>query len=650
MYQHVKRRIVVLLTVLCLTVGAGAGSAAAAGTSEREPTLLEIIARVEQYSKCGELPLLRRPKCRKDFVVKSAKLGVAVGAFLYVFRAGMKDGGASFTEVSEELGALSGQVKPILMEADQEADPERRRALFKQLVTTYKAAEPHIDKVRGNLVKASRILGAENESVELLAVLAVVFGDYFPDPQPIEPSPDVPTWDIWADLEDMGKALDQINAGFDQMNSALDDMNATMVEVNEGIGQVNKGLDRANRGMDQLNQGVRQMNEGLGKANTAVEDMNKAADRIFEVPEFDFDFSNVAENVGANQVSKEELEAQERRMGFVLNLLPGIGDGKGVVEALTGKDLATGERLSPVDRAMGAVVVLRWLRAGGKLLPDDILKAQRRNPCDSFPAGTRVLMADGSSKPIEHVTVGDTVLATDPASGTTGGRRVTDTIYTPDDREFTDITLDAAVGGGSLTATDHHPFWTQNHGRWTDAGDLNAGDVLRTPDGAGVRIQQAEHWKTLQPAYNLTVNDLHTYYVLAGATPVLVHNSNCPRTGGFKVGIDGDEIAEINKKFNEDGQTLLHGSPQNTMINASRYGSFWEKSAVVIRDIAGGHMYNNGNKRTAHAVVSELMSRNGVTSGPTSDELWSVIARVSDPGKKGHTMDIGQIASMLRGH
>lgn len=27
--------------------------------------------------------------------------------------------------------------------------------------------------------------------------------------------------------------------------------------------------------------------------------------------------------------------------------------------------------------------------------------------------------------------------------------------------------------------------------------------------------------------YNLTVGDLHTYYVLADQTPVLVHNSNC---------------------------------------------------------------------------------------------------------------------------
>jgi prophage maintenance system killer protein len=174
--------------------------------------------------------------------------------------------------------------------------------------------------------------------------------------------------------------------------------------------------------------------------------------------------------------------------------------------------------------------------------------------------------------------------------------------------------------------------------------------TLLTDEGHTVIVTGNRPFTKHARTYNLTVDGLHTYYVLAGATPVLVHNSNCPLTGGFNVGIDSDEIAKINRGFNEDGQTLLHGSPQNTMINASRYGSFWEKSAVVIRDIAGGHMYNNGNKRTAHAVVSELMSRNGVTSGPTSDELWSVIARVSDPGKKGHTMEIGQIASMLRGY
>ncbi|WUG23479.1 hypothetical protein OG912_11270 [Streptomyces sp. NBC_00464] len=32
------------------------------------------------------------------------------------------------------------------------------------------------------------------------------------------------------------------------------------------------------------------------------------------------------------------------------------------------------------------------------------------------------------------------------------------------------------------------------------------------------------HYRKHVRTYNLTVTELHTYYVLAGATPVLVHN------------------------------------------------------------------------------------------------------------------------------
>ncbi|MDG4811173.1 RHS repeat-associated core domain-containing protein [Micromonospora sp. WMMD1120] len=117
--------------------------------------------------------------------------------------------------------------------------------------------------------------------------------------------------------------------------------------------------------------------------------------------------------------------------------------------------------------------------------------------------------------------------------------------------------------------------------------------------------------------------------------------------GGFKNGISADEIDGINRNF--EGTHVYNGSAANALTNATRYDSFWEKSAVLLRDIAGAHMYNNGNKRTAHAVVSELMQRNNIISGPNSDELWSVVARVGDSNKKGHSMEVGEIARMLRG-
>ncbi|MFF0063359.1 polymorphic toxin-type HINT domain-containing protein [Streptomyces sp. NPDC005279] len=148
----------------------------------------------------------------------------------------------------------------------------------------------------------------------------------------------------------------------------------------------------------------------------------------------------------------------------------------------------------------------------------------------SFPAGTPVLMGDRTTRPIEEIKTGDQVLATNPETGDTGPHRVEATIYTPDDRNFTDITLDQTNGGGSLTTTDHHPFWTENDKKWKNAADLTPRDTLRTPDGSTAQISSIRHWTGLTPAYNLTINDLHTYYVLAGATPVLVHNTSCPAT------------------------------------------------------------------------------------------------------------------------
>ncbi|MFE4516878.1 polymorphic toxin-type HINT domain-containing protein [Kitasatospora sp. NPDC056783] len=152
-----------------------------------------------------------------------------------------------------------------------------------------------------------------------------------------------------------------------------------------------------------------------------------------------------------------------------------------------------------------------------------ITLAMNRFACfDSFPSGVLVLLADGTTKPIEQLRVGDRVLATDPETGETGAREVDAAMVTPDDSDFTTITL--ADGRGEITATDHHPFWSVTENAWTNAGDLAAGDAVRTTDGTAVTVEQVRHFHLVQPAYNLTVRDTHTYYVLAQSTPVLVHN------------------------------------------------------------------------------------------------------------------------------
>lgn len=58
-----------------------------------------------------------------------------------------------------------------------------------------------------------------------------------------------------------------------------------------------------------------------------------------------------------------------------------------------------------------------------------------------------------------------------------------------------------------------------------EADELLPGQWLRTSTGTWTQIAAVTHRETEATVYNLTVADVHTYYVLAGATAVLVHNS-----------------------------------------------------------------------------------------------------------------------------
>ncbi|MFI5764369.1 ricin-type beta-trefoil lectin domain protein [Streptomyces sp. NPDC051563] len=144
---------------------------------------------------------------------------------------------------------------------------------------------------------------------------------------------------------------------------------------------------------------------------------------------------------------------------------------------------------------------------------------------NSFVAGTLILMADGAYEAIEDVKAGDKVLATDPETGETVPETVTAEIFTKDDKEFVDLTISTQDGNRVITTTEHHPFWSDSARAWTDAGALKSGEALRVADGENVPVVGSRKYAAQQVTYNLTVSDLHTYHVLAGSTPVLVHNS-----------------------------------------------------------------------------------------------------------------------------
>ncbi|MGP4105291.1 toxin C-terminal domain-containing protein, partial [Nonomuraea sp. KM90] len=149
---------------------------------------------------------------------------------------------------------------------------------------------------------------------------------------------------------------------------------------------------------------------------------------------------------------------------------------------------------------------------------------------NSFVPGTLVLMADGSRKPIEDVRVEDEVLATDPATGELAAKKVTDLINSFGAKNLIKITVRSGraddASHPSVIATSHHRFWVPSLQRWVDATYLQPGTWLRTSTGTWIQVADVRRWTASQLVYNLTVADMHTYYVTAGATDLLVHNDN----------------------------------------------------------------------------------------------------------------------------
>ncbi|MGW4995664.1 polymorphic toxin-type HINT domain-containing protein [Streptomyces mirabilis] len=170
----------------------------------------------------------------------------------------------------------------------------------------------------------------------------------------------------------------------------------------------------------------------------------------------------------------------------------------------------------------------KLLERGMDALQDLRLKRYVPGCAQCFPAGTKVLMADSGTRRIETIHPGDTVLATDPATGRTAARKVSRLIITDGDKHFDELTITTPDGPRKLTATYEHPFWNPSAHQWVKARDLTPGTALLSTHRTTVRVKANRAFDQHTRTYNLTVDDLHTYYVLAGETPVLVHNSTTP--------------------------------------------------------------------------------------------------------------------------
>jgi hypothetical protein len=176
----------------------------------------------------------------------------------------------------------------------------------------------------------------------------------------------------------------------------------------------------------------------------------------------------------------------------------------------------------------------------------------------SFVGSTKVLLADGKTKSIGTVKVGDKVADAVPGSAAVELHSVARVIVTKTDHDFVKVTVKrlgkvAAVAAtavaaatllagpaqaATITTTYHHPFYDVTQSAFVDADQLKPGDLLQSTEGAEAQVTSTHLFHATTTTYDLTIDGLHTYYILAGTTPILVHNCN-----GGQIGYNSDELS-----------------------------------------------------------------------------------------------------------
>jgi hypothetical protein len=134
-----------------------------------------------------------------------------------------------------------------------------------------------------------------------------------------------------------------------------------------------------------------------------------------------------------------------------------------------------------------------------------------------FIAGTPVMMADGTLKPIEQVQVEDLVLSRDERTGQTAPQRV---LRKWDHKDRPTLLLILA-NGERIETTREHPFHIAGEA-FVAAGHLKPGACLSTRTRHEAEVAALEPQADRVVVYNLTVENFHTYFV--GDSGLWVHN------------------------------------------------------------------------------------------------------------------------------
>lgn len=225
--------------------------------------------------------------------------------------------------------------------------------------------------------------------------------------------------------------------------------------------------------------------------------------------------------------------------------------------------------------------------------------------CKSFEAGTLVVMADGSTRPIEQIVAGESVLAADLTTGDIVAAAVSTTHTTPEQpRSLVTIGIDSDHDGEAdtdITATAGHAFWAaEREARrgistlpgWVTAENLTEGAWLQPSANSQAQVVSTQQAIEVTTTYNLSVASAHTYFVAAGDVDILTHNCGdsvsghsascaCTPAGSLPPILRG-----TNPRSTNNGKGTTYD------INPSDYG--FDSRVVSMRVMSSTSRYQNG--------------------------------------------------------
>ena len=204
------------------------------------------------------------------------------------------------------------------------------------------------------------------------------------------------------------------------------------------------------------------------------------------------------------------------------------------------------------------------------------------NTC--FLAGTKILLADGTSKLIEEIKVGDMVASYDEKKMVKTSAKATAMFDGESAKEYLLI-------NDSLKVTPNHMFYSQ--GEWKAIGKMTEGDLLLDDNLKEVTIDKIEKIKSQNPVqvYNLEVEGEHNYY----ANGILVHNklSYGSLSGGVSVtsGVVTNYVGSLYEETSAVGvNSVFLGSAKIATVSNNQVRFYFQDhlgSTNVVTDSVG---------------------------------------------------------------